>query len=277
MTRIVAFTVPDDIYDELRRRAERRGYSLVSDYVRAVVLRELGYGDEAERIRSLIREELEKILRREGEVVKIEGPDVEKLLERIQARLERRLQDMINPWTAKIDQIQARLAGIQEKLETLEEKVKELEAREEKTRERPVGPREATSYQSGPVAGFHGERREYRAHGRRRSAIDRLREQGVVFEHDVQWLRDRDAFFEKLRREGAVILELGGERVAIDPTFWENFKEKLAELPTANEDEIKILLTGQQYELFKRLKEAGLVYFDATKRAWKLTEEPGDG
>jgi len=269
MPRIVAFSLPDDLYEELKRRAGRRGYSLVSDYVRALVLRELGYGDEAERIRELIREELRKLVA-EGSEVKVEPVDVDKLLEKLQARLERRLQDMINPWTAKIDQIQARLAELQEKIEGIEERLKGAEPREEKaTRERSGG----AFQQSAAFQGERGERREYRPHGKRKTAIDRLREQGVVYEHDVQWLRDRDAFFEKLRREGAVIFDLGGERVAVDPTFWENFKEKLEMLPTANEEEIKLLLTSQQYELFKRLKEAGLVYFDATKRAWRLTEE----
>jgi len=271
VARLVAFTLPEDVYEELRRRAERRGYSLVSDYVRSIVLRELGYGEEGdERLREIVREELRKLVGEEGKV-EVEAIDVDRIIEKVLARLQRRLQDMVNPWTAKIDQVQARLAELQEKLESIEERLREVESGQRT--QQPQRERREVQAAYPPPGGHQYERREHR-HGRRRTAIDRLREQGVVYEHDVQWLRDRDAFFEKLRREGAVILELGGERVAVDPSFWNNFKEKLEALPTANEDEIKLLLTSQQYDLFKRLKESGLIYFDATKRAWKLTEEP---
>ncbi len=276
MARIVAFKLPDDLYEELERRARRLGYSLVSDYVRDLVLRELGYGGGAggagaspEEVRKIVQEELRKLAEEKG--LRVEPVDVEKLA----ARLERKIQDMINPWTAKIDSLSARVAELQEKLEEIEEK---LESLEKQAAERP----QHAAYSQRP-SGFHGrfeagERREYRGGGgRRRSAVERLREQGVVFEHDVQWLRDRDAFFEKLRREGAVILNLGGERVAVDPEFWRNFKEKLHDLPTANDDEIRVLLTREQYELFRRLKESGLIYFDASEKRWKFTEEPEQG
>ncbi len=273
MARIVAFKLPDELYEELERRARRLGYSLVSDYVRDLVLRELGYGGAGgagaspEEIRKIVREELRKLAEEKG--LRVEPVDVEKLA----ARLERKIQDMINPWTAKIDSLSARVAELQEKLEEIEEKLKSLE------KQAAERPQHAAAYPQRP-SGFHGrfeagERREYRGGGgRRRSAVERLREQGVVFEHDVQWLRDRDAFFEKLRREGAVILNLGGERVAVDPEFWRNFKEKLHDLPTANDDEIRVLLTREQYELFRRLKESGLIYFDASEKRWKFTEEP---
>lgn len=274
MARIVAFKLPDDLYEELERRARRLGYSLVSDYVRDLVLRELGYGGagggagvSAEEIRRIVQEELRKLAEEKG--LRVEPVDVNKLA----ARLERKIQDMINPWTAKIDSLSARVAELQEKLEEIEERLKSLE---KQAAERPQSQHAA--YQPRP-GGFHarfegGERREYRGGGRRRSASERLREQGVVFEHDVQWLRDRDAFFEKLRREGAVILNLGGERVAVDPGFWRNFKEKLHDLPTANDDEIRVLLTREQYELFRRLKESGMIYFDASEKRWKFAEEP---
>jgi outer membrane murein-binding lipoprotein Lpp len=165
---------------------------------------------------------------------------------------------MINPWTGKIDQVSARLAEIVERLDALEEKVKNLEEELRAVKEQATRP-------------LATERRETRV-VRRRSAIERLREQGVVFEHDVQWLRDRDAFFERLRREGAVILEVGGERVAVDPSFWENFKDKVEKLPTANDEEIKVLLRDTEYQLFRKLKESGLIYFDANKRAWRFVE-----
>jgi archaellum component FlaC len=249
VTRIVALKLPDDVYRELERKARRLGYSLVSDYVRDVIMRELGYKGEPAATLADVERVVERKLREQGLQV-----DLDKIL----ARLERKIQDMINPWTAKIDQVSARLAEVVERLDALEEKVKGLEEEVKSLREHATRPSTVERREARPV--------------RRRSAIERLREQGVVFEHDVQWLRDRDAFFERLRREGAIILDVGGERVAVDPTFWENFKDKIEKLPTANDEEIKVLLRDTEYQLFRKLKESGLIYFDAGKRAWRFVE-----
>lgn len=252
MARILAIKLPDDIYRELERKARRLGYSLVTDYVRDIIMRELGYKGEPLATIS----DVERLVER-----KIQEAGAELSVDKLAARLERKIQDMINPWTAKIDQLSSRLAEVVERLEALEEKVKALEEEVRSAREQAARPALTPAH----------ERREVRA-ARRKSAIERLREQGVVFEHDVQWLRDRDAFFERLRREGAVILEVGGERVAVDPSFWENFRDKVEKLPTANDEEIRILLRDHEYALFKKLKESGLIYFDASKRAWRFVE-----
>lgn len=272
MPRLVALRLPDDVYRELEERARREGFPLVSDYIRYLVLRELGLLGEERSVEALVERAVSEKLRElagEGKL-EVTPPDVEKLA----SRLERRIQDMINPWTAKIDSLSAKLAEAIERLEALEDRLKSLEEAVEAQRrqEQPPPPR-------APVQPAPGERAAGREHhrGRRRSAIERLREQGVVFEHEVHWLRDRDAFFEKLRREGALVLDLGGERVAVDRGFWENFREKVEQLPTANDEEIRMLLTDTQYELFKRLKEAGLVYFDASRKAWRFVEEPKPG
>ncbi len=247
--RIIAIRLPEDVYRELEQRARRLGYSLLSDYLRDIIYRELGYKDKEEYTRRIVEEILESRLSALGKV-----QDAEK----IAARLEKRLQDLINPWTAKIDQLSNRVAELYEKIETLEEKIKSLEEAE-------ASKREQVQRYRAPV--------ESRREPRRRTAIERLREQGVVFEHDVQWLRDRDAFFERLRREGAIILNIGGERVAVDPSFWQNFREKVEQLPTPNDEEARILLTEQQYQLFRKLKESGLIFFDASRRAWRFVEE----
>ena len=267
-TRIVAVKLPSDIYEELARRARRRGYSLVSDYVRDIILRELGYSETD--LEALVRRVVDERLREAGGAG---GGVSREALQKLVTQLERRLQDMINPWTAKIDSLSTRLADVIERLETLEERVSKLEEqlREQKAAAETPGPapRVATSFHRGS----HGAQPRQR----RKTAIERLREQGVVFEHEVQWLRDRDAFFERLEREGAIVMELGGERVAVDPGFWENFKEKLQQLPTANDEEVKILLTQPQYELFKRLKEQGIIYFDTSSKSWKFVEDPTKG
>ena len=265
--RIVAVRVPEEVYRELERKAKRLGFSLVSDYVRSIVLRELGYTsgveprEDVERIvRDVIERRVEQLIA-EGKV-EVKPIDMEKLVDTIVKRVERRLQDIINPWTAKIDSLSARIAEVIERIEDVEKRVEKLENQlsQLQEKERTTQP-------------YYQPQAEKRA--RRRTAIERLREQGVVFEHEVQWLRDRDAFFERLKREGALVLAVGGERIAIDREFWESFREKVEMMPTANDDEIRVLLTKQQYELFKKLKEAGLVYFDATKRVWRFTEDIG--
>ena len=278
--RIVAVRLPEDIYRELEAKAQRMGYSLVSEYVRALILRDLGYlretgGTREADVERIVEEALERRLRQlveKGEV-RVEPVELEEALRKAIAQLERRLQDMVNPWTAKIDNLSSRVADLVEKLEELEERVKRLEERVQE--QRAGAGHGAPAFQHArPAAAHAAHERGERRPARRRSAIERLREQGVVFEHEVQWLRDRDAFFERLRREGAIVLELGGERVAVDPEFWENFKEKIEQLPTANDEEIRVLLTDTQYELFRRLKEQGLIYFDTTKKAWRFVEEP---
>ncbi|BEP17113.1 hypothetical protein PYJP_04650 [Pyrofollis japonicus] len=252
--RVIAIRLPSDVYRELEQRARRLGYSLVSDYLRDLIYRELGYKEKEEAVRKLVEELVEKKLAEKGTT----EIDVDKIL----SKIEKKIQDIINPWTAKIDQLSMRISELYEKIEELEEKVKSFEAAEATRRE-----------QYAQAVARYRPQSESRREPRRRTAIERLREQGAVFEHDVQWLRDRDAFFERLRREGAIILNVGGERIAVDPEFWRNFKEKVEQLPTPNDDEVRVLLTDTQYQLFKKLKESGMIYFDASKRAWRFVEE----
>ena len=250
MARLVAFKVPEDVYRELKRRSREAGYTLVSDYVRDLLIsclrtgQPLALGQDVRRVvEELVREHVKEVSE-----------------ERIVSRIERKVQDMLNPWTAKIDSLASRIADLVEAVEALREELEKVRERVKQLEERAAAAEQppATTYR-----------------GRRRSAIDRLKEQGIVFESDVQWLRDRDAFFERLRREGALILDIGGERVAVDRRFWENFVDKVEKLPTANDDEIRVLLTEPQYKLFQRLKERGLIYFDSREKKWKFVEKPG--
>jgi hypothetical protein len=248
MVKLVALKVPDEVYEELKRRSLEQGYTLVADYVRDLLLACIrgalqpgvrGLGDVRRIVEEVVRESVRELTE-----------------DRIVARLERKLQDMLNPWTAKIDSIASRLATVIERVEAIEDKVSKLEEKLKEVEER------ASEHVAPPPR------------ARRRSAIERLKEQGIVFESEVQWLRDRDAFFERLRREGALILNIGGERVAVDKQFWSNFVDKVEKLPTPNDDEVRVLLTEPQYRLFRKLKEAGLVYFDSSEKRWKFVEKP---
>ena len=270
MARLVAIKIPDDVYRELERRAKEAGYAFVSDYVRDIILRELGragislrgleerltrleegeltprlYERILEIVKSVLAESVEKSLKASS-TIEIREETVNKIVQRI----ERKVMDIINPFTAKVDNIASKLADLVEKVEVLEERVEKLEEEFKRVREQAI-----------------------QKHHHRRSAIDRLKEQGVVFESELRWLRDRDAFFERLRREGAIILDVKGERIAIYPSFWSKFKDKVEKLPTAIDDEIKVLLRDIEYKLFTRLREAGLVYYDASKRAWRFVQE----
>jgi len=251
--RIIAVKLPEEVYEEVKRRAERLGYALVADYVRDIILRDIGY--EARRdIAEIVREEVKKALSESGGAgISI---DVGEIVNKVMMRVEKKLQDLINPWTAKVDELSTRLAEIVERVEGIEQRLASIEAHQ---RSLVPSPRTQTIT----------ERK-----ARRKTAIERLRDQGVVFEHEVQWLRDRDAFFERLRREGALIIEVNGERIAVDREFWQQTRSKIEKLSTANDDEIRLLLTRQQYDLFRKLKEAGYIYFDATNHTWKFIEEP---
>lgn len=270
MARLVAIKIPDDVYKELERRAKEAGYTLVSDYVRDIILRELGragislrgleerltrleegeltprlYERILEIVKSALAESVERTLT-VGGTIEIKEDITDKIIQRI----ERKVMDIINPFTAKVDSIASKLADLVERIEVLEERVGKLEEEFKRAKEQAI----------------------QKPH-HRRTAIDRLKEQGVVFESELRWLRDRDAFFERLRREGAIILDVKGERVAVYPSFWSKFKDKVEKLPTAIDDEIRVLLRDTEYKLFSKLREAGLVYYDASKKAWKFVQE----
>ncbi len=264
MVRIIAVRLPDDVYKELERRARESGYTLVADYVKDIIMRELGKGGVSirgieQRLSRIEEGDLPpRLYERIWMIAQSAAQELMKNLqpqaidqEKLAARVARMVQDLINPWTAKVDQLAGRIAELYEKLEELSSRLSEVEAHIKKLETHPV----------------HEQRH------RRKTAIERLKEQGVIFESDVKWIRDRDAFFEKLRREGAIVIEVGGERVAMDRRFWETFRDKVEKLPTVSDEEIHILLTEPQYKLFRKLKEEGLIYFDSTKRAWRFIEE----
>ncbi len=238
--RVLLVKLPEDAYRALEQRARAEGYNLVSDYVRAVIMRELGYEGYVSRIDRLEHriEELEK---------KREGIDAEKLRKQV----ERTVMDLVNPFTAEVQRIKQQVAELVERIEGIEEKIKELSETQRPARPAP------------------------QRYEKRKSGIDRLREQGVLFESDLTRLRDRDRFFAYLEREGAVILHAEGERIALYPDFWEGFKEKLARIHTNIDDEVRKMLTPTEYRLFRVLKESGLIYYDSSTKTWRLIEEPG--
>ncbi|MET1101981.1 MAG: hypothetical protein ABWW69_05865, partial [Pyrodictiaceae archaeon] len=229
MARILAIKLDDEVYEELLRRSRRLGYTLLADYVRDILLREISEEhkgvsrEDLEVFEDKVRTIVERIIRE-----KLASTQPREFETRLLQRLERKVQDLLNPWTSKIDQLASRIANVSEVLEELRTRLDAIERR----------------LQAFEAQRLRAEKQGETGVRKKRTAIERLREQGVVFESEVQWLRDRAAFFERLRREGALVIEVAGERIAIDRDFWRKFVDKLSSLTTSNDDELSLLLTS---------------------------------
>ncbi|MCE4600307.1 MAG: hypothetical protein F7C38_01905 [Desulfurococcales archaeon] len=220
-------------YLALEALAEKKGYNLASDFVRALIAEVLSGGEhEVEVPRSPL--------------------DIKELSELIAKRLERRIEDILNPYTGKIDEIYRRLGEVIELLEAREDQ----EQRREEYVERP------RSY----------ERYERQQRQKRPSAIDRLKEQKVVFYSDVAWMKAPNRLFQKLEREGAIVISGAGETVGVDPEYWEEFVNLVSRLGISDPDEVEKLLTtklGEQARrLFQVLLRSGLAYYDRDLGSW---------
>lgn len=171
-------------------------------------------------------------------------------------KLQKLIQDMVNPFTAKVDELARKLGYVIDSLESISEKIRELE--DDVRKHKPEVQVSLPQQSKEP----------------RKSAIDVLRDQKVMFEKDIaSRIKNRDAFFEKLRREGAIILEVKGQRVAIEPNYWKEFKGVIQTLMSSNESELRDKLGKIGHNLLKMLWEGGIVYYDAVNKRWRFTEE----
>ena len=185
----------EEEYKELEERARAEGYTLVADYVRTTIL-----GGRGEK-----------------------NVDLSEVTNTIAQRLERKLQDVLNPFTGKIDDLAKRVSALEEKVSGAEE-------------QRPQKP------QSEPKP------QQQKQEEQRRTAIDILKQQGVMFESELR-LRNPDAFFSKLDREGAKIITTDNERIAIDQDFLRSFKEKLATIDSDDMELAQKKLRPTEYKL----------------------------
>jgi predicted RNase H-like nuclease (RuvC/YqgF family) len=161
--------------------------------------------------------------------------------------------DAINAYTGKIDEMNRRLSHIIELLEDLAARVQNLED-------------EVSNALRSPRQARPEERKEPR-----RSAIDILKDQKVMFESDIaSKIRNRDAFFDKLRRSGAVVLELAKERVAVDPGFFAEFKRKVENLSVSSDEALQKELGKVEVKLLKVMMNSGVAYFDGVKKKWVI-------
>jgi len=190
--------------------------------------------------------------------VSVGGPDEKRLYDNIAKKLERVVVDLLNPYTGKLDDIYRRLAVIQEILESRQAEADTLRDRETRQQRQAVSRGRTVQQRRGTTA------------------MDRLKEEGVVFQEDLSWLRAPDRFFQKLEREGAIVIDLDGERVAVDPAFWREFTRILPDILVRDPDEASSLVEaslGRKHSgrLFLKLVKAGYVYYDEDAGVWTLS------
>ncbi len=239
--KVIALKIDDETYKKLEELARRKGLLSPSEVVRVMILKSLS-GETVSHVES-----------------EVSSSKVKSVAEKLINIVERRLQDRINPFTSKVDELARKYAELVERLEILEDRIKELEAK-------------ISNVEAQIKAKTMGEKSvEVKHEKRKKSLMEILKEQGVLFEEDIAGrIRDRDSFFLKLQRLGAIVLELKNERVAIDPEFWKNFVDKVQSITTNLEEEIAKVLTNKEFRLFKSLRESALIYYDAVSGHWRL-------
>lgn len=173
------------------------------------------------------------------------------------SRFERYIQDEVNKRLSIIDTLRSQVAELYERLDSIQQKITELDSEIREIRMRGVEVAEE--------AGEHpGTRKPYK------TGIERLREEKVVFESKLPLRVQRDRLFAYFEREGAVVLKLAKERVAVDPDYWRDFKQKLLSLSSIVEEEIKKQLGDKGFELWKTLYTNNAIIYDSRARKWKF-------
>ncbi|MEM4850710.1 MAG: CopG family transcriptional regulator [Desulfurococcaceae archaeon] len=180
-------------------------------------------------------------------------PPLDELVEKLKTRLERYLQDELNRRISVVEGLRRQVVELYEKLEAVEQRVSALES---SLREVEAG-RARTVVETRP----------------RKTAIERLKEEKVLFESILPARVQRDRLFAHFERAGIVVLKLNRERVAVDPDFWQVFKHKLLEEVNSNKEEDVLATLGDKgYELWKALYSDNLLIFDSKTRKWRFLQ-----
>lgn len=166
-------------------------------------------------------------------------------------RLLRSATDTINTYSSLLTELRDRLVEVREVLDDLSSKIDEI-------------PSKITVQQT-PVEAVQEKARE------RITAIEILKKQKIIYEADIaKKIRNRDAFFDRLEREGAVVLSLKDQRVAVDDEFWSQFVGKVESITTDKDPEIAKVLDKQEVALLKKLVESAIAYYDRSKKKWVI-------
>ncbi len=232
---ILKIELDEDEYKALEAIARSRGYELASHLIESL-------------IRGIIKGE-----------TKLESAAGTADIEHLSRRLRRTIEDLLNPYTAKIDEINRKLSQIIEMLEAQEERE---QAQERPAARAPSGERRAERYQERPAP-------------RRKGAMERLREDGILVSSEARWINEPERFFASLERKGAKVIRLSrGEMVAVHPEFWERFTRVLSETAVRDVEEVESLLESSLgragVRLFRLLLREGLVFYDEDEASWRV-------
>ncbi|MGC8974792.1 MAG: hypothetical protein ACP5KB_01175 [Thermoprotei archaeon] len=166
-------------------------------------------------------------------------------------RLLRSATDTINTYSSLLTELRDRLVELREVLDGLSSKIDELPSK--------------IAVQQVPAEAVQERAKE------RITAIEILKKQKTIYEADIaKKIRNRDAFFERLEREGAVVLSLKDQRVAVDEEFWSQFVSKVESLTTDRDSEIARVLDKQEATLLKKLAESAIAYYDRSRKKWVI-------
>ncbi len=216
----------DEEYKQLEEEANKQGFAILSYYIKYKLLSQSpsdGISSSGSNVNS-------------------------QTIEEITRKLERKIQDMVNPFTAEVENLKQRIADLSEKIDKMEsEKNEEVETKHEK--------RQYSQQPSGE---------------KKKTVMDILKSQGAIYESEVK-LKNPDLFFEKIEKQGGKVLYTEKERIAVDIDFFNNFVRKLSDIHTPDDVEAQKYLTKQEHKLFQKLRQLGIIYFDNTAKAWKLS------
>jgi len=171
--------------------------------------------------------------------------NIDEIYEKLKTRIKRFIEDEMSKYMQLINENRVKIAELYEAVDQLKNSVEDLKKKIE----------QSVVYKAKQTG--------------RKTGIERLREEKVVFESKLPSYIRREQFFNYLEREGAIVLRLSKERIAVEPSFWSEFKKKLfEEINFDDEEKIKKILDNPGYELFRKLREEALIYFDSKDRKW---------
>ena len=285
MVKYLTLKLSDELYEELERRAREEGFALVSDYVRELIARSIKRTPkrlEGEDIESIVSEMVEEKVK---EVLNEVLPEIlqnvefgeanlkdilDEAISKLERKFERKLDDMLNPWTQKVDEIARRVAELQEKVEELEETVNELKKKEERIEERVERAEREEEHR------FERAERAERREKRGGKLVQIFKERKVYFEgKDLSWAKNKERIIDILVKHGAIKIDTEKwGRILVHPEAWEEFKEALSMAKSGSDEEVYALLKDEKLrELFDALRKEGILYFDSSTKTWRLLEE----
>jgi chaperonin cofactor prefoldin len=164
--------------------------------------------------------------------------------------VERKLSEL----TSRIDNVLKAIQLLQESDKALAERLSALESKVNS-----LTRASSTSSGSSATSSSSGKRR----------AIEILKERKVRCVSEMRGARNPEAIIESMKREGAVVVRTEEDVCAVDPEFWEEFRQKLSEAKSPkDEDVLSRLRDDRMKKLFQLLRKAGALYLDNKSKSW---------